>query len=292
MISSLPIYLKMQMINKPKKYEGRADAGEPVGERIHKLLAQSGYGSRREIEKAILEDKVLVNNQNAKIGQLITPSDKIIFNGKSIFLNNDNNLPRVLIYHKPEGEIVTENDPGGRSTVFEKLPRIKKGKWMSIGRLDFNTSGLLIFTSYGELANRLMHPKYEIEREYSVRILGELSEDQIKEFKSGIDIDGGKAKFESIYFEGGEGANKWYRVVLKEGRNREVRRMFEYFDLTVSRLIRVRFGIVILPSHLKRGMHTELTQAEVTRLLQKHDIEPNDFNKPQLSNQRKRNKRL
>lgn len=291
MISSLPIYLKMQMINKPKKYEGRAD-GEPVGERIHKLLAQSGYGSRREIEKAILEDKVLVNNQNAKIGQLITPSDKIIFNGKAIFLNNDNNLPRVLIYHKPEGEIVTENDPGGRSTVFEKLPRIKKGKWMSIGRLDFNTSGLLIFTSYGELANRLMHPKYEIEREYSVRILGELSEDQIKEFKSGIDIDGGKAKFESIYFEGGEGANKWYRVVLKEGRNREVRRMFEYFDLTVSRLIRVRFGIVILPSHLKRGMHTELTQAEVTRLLQKHDIEPNDFNKPQLSNQRKRNKRL
>lgn len=292
MISSLPIYLKMQMINKPKKYEGRDDAGEPVGERIHKLLAQSGYGSRREIEKAILEDKVLVNNQNAKIGQLITPSDKIIFNGKAIFLNNDNNLPRVLIYHKPEGEIVTENDPGGRSTVFEKLPRIKKGKWMSIGRLDFNTSGLLIFTSYGELANRLMHPKYEIEREYSVRILGELSEDQIKEFKSGIDIDGGKAKFESIYFEGGEGANKWYRVVLKEGRNREVRRMFEYFDLTVSRLIRVRFGIVILPSHLKRGMHTELTQAEVTRLLQKHDIEPNDFNKPQLSNQRKRNKRL
>ena len=292
MISSLPIYLKMHMINKPKKYEGRVEAGEPVGERIHKLLAQSGYGSRREIEKAILEDKVLVNNQNAKIGQLITPSDKIIFNGKSIFLNNDNNLPRVLIYHKPEGEIVTENDPGGRSTVFEKLPRIKKGKWMSIGRLDFNTSGLLIFTSYGELANRLMHPKYEIEREYSVRILGELSEDQIKEFKSGIDIDGGKAKFESIYFEGGEGANKWYRVVLKEGRNREVRRMFEYFDLTVSRLIRVRFGIVILPSHLKRGMHTELTQAEVTRLLQKHDIEPNDFNKPQLSNQRKRNKRL
>ncbi len=163
---------------------------------------------------------------------------------------------------------------------------------MSIGRLDFNTSGLLIFTSYGELANRLMHPKYEVEREYSVRILGELSEDQIKEFKAGIEVEGGKAKFESIYFEGGDGANKWYRVVLKEGRNREVRKMFEYFDLTVSRLIRVRFGIVILPSHLKRGMHTELTQAEVTRLLQKHDIEPNDFNKPQLSNQRKRNKRL
>lgn len=277
------------MINKSKRHEDAVRTNEPIAERIHKLLAQSGYGSRREIEKAILDHKVLVNNQIAKIGQLITPSDKIIFNGKSVYLNNDNNLPRVLIYHKPEGEIVSENDPGGRTTVFQSLPRIKKGKWMSIGRLDFNTSGLLIFTSYGELANRLMHPKYEVEREYSVRILGELSEDQIKEFKAGIEVEGGKAKFESIYFEGGDGANKWYRVVLKEGRNREVRKMFEYFDLTVSRLIRVRFGIVILPSHLKRGMHTELTQAEVTRLLQKHDIEPNDFNKPQLSNQRKRN---
>ena len=280
------------MINKSKRHEDAVRTNEPIAERIHKLLAQSGYGSRREIEKAILDHKVLVNNQIAKIGQLITPSDKIIFNGKSVYINNDNNLPRVLIYHKPEGEIVSENDPGGRTTVFQSLPRIKKGKWMSIGRLDFNTSGLLIFTSYGELANRLMHPKYEVEREYSVRILGELSEDQIKEFKAGIEVEGGKAKFESIYFEGGDGANKWYRVVLKEGRNREVRKMFEYFDLTVSRLIRVRFGIVILPSHLKRGMHTELTQAEVTRLLQKHDIEPNDFNKPQLSNQRKRNKRL
>ena len=280
------------MINKSKRHEDAVRTNEPIAERIHKLLAQSGYGSRREIEKAILDHKVLVNNQIAKIGQLITPSDKIIFNGKSVYLNNDNNLPRVLIYHKPEGEIVSENDPGGRTTVFQSLPRIKKGKWMSIGRLDFNTSGLLIFTSYGELANRLMHPKYEVEREYSVRILGELSEDQIKEFKAGIEVEGGKAKFESIYFEGGDVTNKWYRVVLKEGRNREVRKMFEYFDLTVSRLIRVRFGIVILPSHLKRGMHTELTQAEVTRLLQKHDIEPNDFNKPQLSNQRKRNKRL
>jgi 23S rRNA pseudouridine2605 synthase len=134
---------------------------------------------------------------------------------------------------------------------------------MSIGRLDFNTSGLLIFTSYGELANRLMHPKYEVEREYSVRILGELSEDQIKEFKAGIEVEGGKAKFESIYFEGGDGANKWYRVVLKEGRNREVRKMFEYFDLTVSRLIRVRFGIVILPSHLKRGMLPSLLRQKL-----------------------------
>ncbi len=262
------------------------------GERIQKVLAQSGFGSRREIEKAIVDEKVLVNNKIAKVGQSITPSDKIILNGKQIFLSNSNNLPRVLIYNKPEGEIVSENDPEGRVNVFQNLPRIKNGKWISVGRLDFNTSGLLIFTSNGELANKMMHPKYEVEREYSVRILGEVSDVQIKKFEKGIDLDDGTAKFQSIAFEGGEGANKWYRVVLKEGRNREVRRMFAHFNITVSRLIRVRFGIVVLPSHVKRGMHAELTQAEVSRLLKRNDMDPNDFNKPQLSNQKKSNRRL
>tara|TARA_B100000035_G_scaffold315484_1_gene336957 strand:- start:14788 stop:15621 length:834 start_codon:yes stop_codon:yes gene_type:complete len=262
------------------------------GERIQKVLAQSGFGSRREIEKAIVDEKVLVNNKIAKVGQSITPSDKIILNGKQIFLSNSNNLPRVLIYNKPEGEIVSENDPEGRVNVFQNLPRIKNGKWISVGRLDFNTSGLLIFTSNGELANKMMHPKYEVEREYSVRILGEVSDEQIKKFEKGIDLDDGTAKFQSIAFEGGEGANKWYRVVLKEGRNREVRRMFAHFNITVSRLIRVRFGIVVLPSHVKRGMHAELTQAEVSRLLKRNDMDPNDFNKPQLSNQKKSNRRL
>ena len=146
------------------------------GERIQKVLAQSGFGSRREIEKAIVDERVLVNNKIAKVGQSITPSDKIILNGKTIFLSNSNNLPRVLIYHKPEGEIVSENDPEERINVFQNLPRIKNAKWISIGRLDFNTSGLLIFTSNGELANKMMHPKYEVDREYSVRILGEVSE--------------------------------------------------------------------------------------------------------------------
>jgi 23S rRNA pseudouridine2605 synthase len=280
------------MINKTNNNLESQNNLNVSAKRIQKVLAQSGFGSRREIEKAIVDERVLVNNKIAKIGQSIIPTDKIVFKGKLIRLNTSNNLPRVLIYHKPDGELVSENDPGGRKTVFQNLPKIKQGKWISIGRLDFNTSGLLIFTSYGELANKMMHPKYEVDREYSVRVLGELSNDQMKELESGIVLEDGNAKFESINFEGGEGANKWYRVVLKEGKNREVRRMFKHFDMTVSRLIRVRFGIVILPSHLKRGMHTELTQAEVSRLLQKHDIKPESFNKPQLSNQKKRNKRM
>lgn len=280
------------MINKNSNFRPRNTLESMPAERIQKVLAQSGFGSRREIEKAIVDERVLVNNKIAKIGQSITLADKIIFNGKPIYLNASNNLPRVLIYHKPEGEIVSENDPKGRANVFQNLPKIKQGKWISVGRLDFNTSGLLIFTSYGELANKMMHPKYEVDREYSVRILGELSDEQMRKFVSGLELEDGIAKFESIYFEGGEGSNKWYRVVLKEGKNREVRRMFEFFDLTVSRLIRVRFGIVILPSHVKRGMHIELTQAEVSRLLKRHEINSNDFNKPQLSNQKKRNKHM
>ena len=251
------------------------------GIRIHKVLAQSGYGSRREIEKAITEERVKINNVIATLGQPVLSTDKIMFNGKIVHLREENILPRILIYHKPEGELVTENDPEGRQTVFEKLPRIKRSKWISIGRLDFNTSGLLIFTSYGELANRLMHPKYEIEREYSVRVLGELSEDVMSSLKEGIELDDGIAKFETLYFEGGEGANRWYRVTLKEGRNREVRRMFEAFGITVSRLIRVRFGEITLPSHLKRGMFLELKQNEVISLLKWSGLETASFIKPQ-----------
>ena len=251
------------------------------GIRIDKVLAQSGYGSRREIEKAITEERVKINNVIATLGQPVLSTDKIMFNGKIVHLREENILPRILIYHKPEGELVTENDPEGRPTVFEKLPRIKRSKWISIGRLDFNTSGLLIFTSYGELANRLMHPKYEIEREYSVRVLGELSEDVMSSLKEGIELDDGIAKFETLYFEGGEGANRWYRVTLKEGRNREVRRMFEAFGITVSRLIRVRFGEITLPSHLKRGMFLELKQNEVISLLKWSGLETASFIKPQ-----------
>ena len=264
--------------NKPSPVLSRES---DIGTRIHKVLAQSGYGSRREIEKAISEQKVKVNNEIAILGQPVLVTDKITFNGKIVRLKEENILPRVLIYHKPEGELVTENDPEGRTTVFEKLPRIKRSKWISIGRLDFNTSGLLIFTSFGELANRLMHPRYEIEREYSVRILGELSEEQMNDLRKGIELADGLAKFDKIYFEGGERANRWYRVTLKEGRNREVRRMFESFGITVSRLIRVRFGDTILPSHLKRGMFLELKQNEVISLLKSCEIESNSFIRPQ-----------
>ena len=255
--------------------------------RIHKFLAQGGFGSRREIEKAIIEKKIYVNNQLAVLGQLVNSRDLIIFNGKPVFLNNLAVLPRILIYHKPEGELVTQNDPKGRPTVYKNLPKIKQAKWIAIGRLDFNTSGLLIFTSSGELANRLMHPKFEVVREYSVRILGALNDDQLHLLKTGIELDDGPAKFDSIEYEGGEGANKWYKVTLKEGRNREVRRIFEYLDLTVSRLIRIRFGEIKLPTYLKRGMHEELAQKQVIKILEENQIDASAFKIPQIKNTRK-----
>ena len=174
--------------------------------------------------------------------------------------------PRVLIYHKPEGEIVSRDDPEGRPTVFERLPILRKGRWLAVGRLDFNTSGLLLFTNDGDLANKLMHPRYELEREYAVRILGELTEEQVKSLTEGIQLEDGPAKFNLLRDEGGEGANHWYRVTISEGRNREVRRMFEAVGLTVSRLMRVRYGSVELPARLKRGMWMEMPEAEACAL--------------------------
>jgi len=253
-----------------------------AGVRIQKALSQMGIGSRRSIEKAIQEQKVLVNDQLATIGQSVISSDRIIFDGKLVRFDSILSLPRILIYHKPDGEIVSENDPKGRPTVFENLPKIKQAKWIAIGRLDFNTSGLLIFTSYGELANRFMHPRYEIEREYSVRILGELNPEDLSKLTKGVTLDDGLAKFESISFQGGEGVNHWYQVILKEGRNREVRRMFESLGMTVSRLIRIRFGDIKLPPHVKRGMTIELGQNEVRNILKKFDIDSGDFIQTQI----------
>tara|TARA_B100000767_G_scaffold268891_1_gene289896 strand:- start:641 stop:1504 length:864 start_codon:yes stop_codon:yes gene_type:complete len=257
-----------------------------TGVRIQKALAQMGIGSRRAIERAIQEQKVLVNDRLATIGQPISCSDKIIFEGKLVKFDSNLSLPRILIYHKPDGEIVSENDPKGRPTVFENLPKIKQAKWIAIGRLDFNTSGLLIFTSYGELANRFMHPRYEIEREYSVRILGELTSDDLNTLTKGVNLDDGVAKFESISFQGGEGVNHWYQVVLKEGRNREIRRMFESFGVTVSRLIRIRFGNIKLPPHVKRGMSVELSQNEVRNILKNFEIDSNDFIQTQIESKK------
>ena len=257
------------------------------GIRIQKMLAQSGVGSRREIEKAIIEKRISVNNILAKIGQSVSYKDRIIFDGKLINLNSNISLPRILIYNKPEGEIVSESDPKGRATVFDHLPQIKNAKWISIGRLDFNTSGLLIFTSYGEFANRLMHPRYEIEREYSVRVLGELTDNQISQLRAGIRLEDGLARFEQISLKGGEGSNHWYQVILKEGRNREVRRLFEFFNITVSRLMRVRFGGIALPTNLKKRSYIELSEKEVLNTLSKFNVNDAKFNKTQITKVKK-----
>lgn len=232
-------------------------------ERLQKVLAQIGIGSRREIEEWVLAGRISVNGLPAALGQKIGPGDRVKYNGKLIPLNFTSRTPRLLVYHKPEGEIVSRDDPEGRPSVFERLPILRKGRWIAVGRLDFNTSGLLLFTNDGTLANRLMHPRYELDREYAVRLLGQLSDEQIESLKSGIELEDGPARFDTLRNEGGEGANHWYRVTLSEGRNREVRRMFEAVGLMVSRLMRVRYGPVSLPSKLKRGMWMELPEAEV-----------------------------
>jgi len=274
------------------KKKSQDDLKESSLMRIQKALAQLGVGSRRGIEKAITENRIEVNNAPAHIGQTVSSKDKIVFDGKLIRLSDETLLPKILLYHKPDGEIVSKSDPKNRPSVFDHLPRLKKEKWIAIGRLDFNTSGLLIFTTYGALANRLMHPRYEIEREYSVRVLGELTEIQMRQLTEGVLLDDGQARLESIIFEGGEGANHWYKVTvtIREGRNREVRRLFEKLNFTVSRLIRVRFGQIKLPSHLKRGMHLELTQKHVKEVLKEHNFELNQFKTPQITNKKKSKK--
>lgn len=235
-------------------------------ERLQKVLAQVGIGSRREIEEWIVAGRISVNGEPAVLGQKIGPGDRVKCNGKLVQLRFSARTPRVLMYHKPEGEIVSREDPEGRPTVFERLPILRKGRWIAVGRLDFNTSGLLLFTNDGTVANRLMHPRYELEREYAVRLLGQLTDEQIESLKAGVQLEDGLARFTTLSDQGGEGVNHWYKVTLSEGRNREVRRMFEAVGLTVSRLMRVRYGPVTLPSRLKRGMWMEMPEAEVCEL--------------------------
>ena len=259
--------------NKPRFGKGKRrerEGGSSPGkrERLQKVMAQSGHGSRRNIEILIAQGHVTINGQVAKLGDSVGPGDKVRLDGEILRLRFGEALPRVLLYHKPEGEIVSRDDPEGRATVFEKLPRVPGGRWVSVGRLDLNTGGLLIFTTNGELANRLTHPRFEVEREYAVRILGELSDEQKKQLlETGVDIDGENCKFDSLEERGGDGANRWYHVILREGKNREVRRMIEAVGLTVSRLMRVRFGPVQLPGFLKRGMMREMPEADVQQLL-------------------------
>lgn len=234
-------------------------AADAQSEKLQKILADAGIGSRRDMEELIVAGRVSVNGEPAHIGQRVLPSDQVRVNGKPLARKQPGRLPRVLIYHKPAGEIVSQDDPERRTTVFDRLPKVSGSRWVAVGRLDFNTEGLLILTTSGDLANRLMHPRFEVEREYAVRILGELTPEARQRLLDGVPLDEGVAKFSRIDDEGGQGANRWYRVVIREGRNREVRRMFTAVALEVSRLIRIRFGAVQLPRTLARGRFSELS---------------------------------
>ena len=235
--------------------------------KLHKVLADVGLGSRRDMEELIISGRVSVNGEPAHIGQRILPTDQVRINGKLLQRKVARRPPRVLVYHKPAGEIVSHNDPGGRPSVFDRLPNMKAAKWLAIGRLDFNTEGLLLFTTSGDLANRLMHPRYGIDREYAVRTLGELEQGMRQKLLAGIELEDGIAQFSKIADGGGDGVNKWYRVTIGEGRNREVRRMFEAIGLTVSRLIRTRYGVMTLPQGLKRGRWEELDENTVRDMM-------------------------
>ncbi len=235
--------------------------------KLHKVLAQAGLGSRLEMEQLILEGRISVNNEPAHIGQRIQYGDQVKVNGKPIRVRIEPPPARVIAYHKPAGEIVSHDDPQNRPSVFRKLPRLQHGKWQSVGRLDLNTEGLLLFTSSGELANRLMHPRFGLEREYAVRVLGALSKDEKQKLLEGVTLDDGVAQFGSIEDGGGEGSNCWYRVTISEGRNREVRRMMEAVGHAVSRLIRIRYGAMVLPHGLRRGAFIELDDADIRALM-------------------------
>lgn len=239
---------------------------QPEQPKLHKVLAQAGLGSRLEMERLIAEGRISVNDEAAHVGQRIQWGDKLRVNGKLLRLSIAPPRPRVLAYHKPAGEVVTHDDPQNRPTVFRKLPRLQQGKWQSVGRLDLNTEGLLLFTNSGELANRLMHPRFGLEREYAVRVLGALSNVEKDKLLGGVQLDDGMAQFGSIEEGGGEGANHWYKVTINEGRNREVRRMIESVGHAVSRLIRIRYGAMQLPRGLRRGFYMELGDYDIQAL--------------------------
>ncbi|WP_346014522.1 pseudouridine synthase, partial [Rubrivivax gelatinosus] len=244
----------------------RVLAPEPDAPKLHKVLAQAGIGSRRDMEQMILEGRITVNGEPAHIGQRIAAGDRIAVGGKPVRYRIAPPPTRVIAYHKPAGEVVTHDDPQQRPTVFRRLPRLHQGKWQSVGRLDINTEGLLLFTNSGELANQLMHPRFGVEREYAVRSLGALDEAAKSKLLEGVDIEGQRCGFKSIENGGGEGANQWYRCVITEGRNREVRKLFDAVGHAVSRLIRIRYGSVVLPKGLKRGVWVDLSEQDVRSL--------------------------
>lgn len=239
-----------------------------MNEKIQKVLANAGLASRRQIENWLREGRISVNGQIAKLGDRITTDDKVRVDGREIkLIKSTSKKTRILLYHKPEGEICSRADPEKRPTIFDHLPLLRNGRWISVGRLDFNTSGVLLLTNDGELAHKLMHPSKEIEREYAVRVQGQVSSGMIQSLKKGVEIDGEPAHFEQITDAGGEGSNHWYHVLVKEGRNRIVRKLWESQGVKVSRLIRIRFGSITLPRILRRGKWMELEREVVADLV-------------------------
>ncbi|ERS86025.1 MULTISPECIES: 23S rRNA pseudouridine(2605) synthase RluB [unclassified Halomonas] len=246
-----------------------------TSEKLQKVLARAGLGSRREMEAAIADGRVRVNGQVATLGDRIETRDKVLFDNRPVTLRGAEEVPRrVIMYNKPEGELCTRKDPEGRRTVFDRLPRLKGERWIAIGRLDINTSGLLLFTTDGELANRLMHPSTQVEREYAVRVMGEVTKEQVVAMVEGVMLDDGPARFTDVQEFGGEGINTWFHVVIMEGRNREVRRLWESQGLTVSRLKRVRYGNIFLDKRAKAGEWVELSQEEIDDLAELAGLPP------------------
>lgn len=238
-------------------------------ERIQKFLANQGAGSRRQIDALLQQGRISVNGKPAKPGDQVNGHEKIAIDGKLLRLPRHAAKPRILLYHKPVGQVCTRADPQGREDVFQHLPRLQQGRWVSIGRLDINTSGLLLFTNDGQLANRLMHPSYEVEREYAVRVHGEVTAEMLQRLRDGVELDDGPAHFDDILDSGGSGSNHWYHVVLKEGRNREVRRLWEAVGVEVSRLVRVRYDRFNLPKWLKPGKYRFVDEEVVKRVYQR-----------------------
>jgi 23S rRNA pseudouridine2605 synthase len=265
--------------NKPKKPRPQSRLPTSVaktpntsangGERIQKLLARAGLGSRREIERWIAEGRLTVNGNPVELGYHLNPGDHLLINGRIVKWDKYAEQPtRVLVYHKPVGEVVTRRDPEGRPVIFTQLPRLPVGRWIAVGRLDINTSGLLLVTNNGELANRLMHPSRQIEREYAVRVLGEVADHLLENLRNGVQLEDGPAHFDELRYYAGEGANKWYYVTVKQGRNRLVRRLWESQGVKVSRLMRVRYGSVVLPERVRAHSFYELDAKELQNLLE------------------------
>ncbi|MCS1302834.1 23S rRNA pseudouridine(2605) synthase RluB [Escherichia coli] len=264
-----------------------------MSEKLQKVLARAGHGSRREIESIIEAGRVSVDGKIAKLGDRVevTPGLKIRIDGHLISVRESaEQICRVLAYYKPEGELCTRNDPEGRPTVFDRLPKLRGARWIAVGRLDVNTCGLLLFTTDGELANRLMHPSREVEREYAVRVFGQVDDAKLRDLSRGVQLEDGPAAFKTIKFSGGEGINQWYNVTLTEGRNREVRRLWEAVGVQVSRLIRVRYGDIPLPKGLPRGGWTELDLAQTNYLRELVELPPETSSKVAVEKDRRRMK--